>query len=200
MTLTSLISLTLALIIIAATPGPGVMLTVTRSLQSGFRPGFWVVAGIVIMDILVLILSLSGLSLVAHWSQPGLVVLQLLGALFLAWLGWQNWHRPILKASQTPPDSRHDFLAGIAVSLTNPVFFYLAFLPAFVDVTRLSFADGLLLIGLIGVALSLVLLSYAFVAARFQTRLLSPKRQLWMNRISALIFLGLAFWLVWLSF
>ena len=200
MSFASLTSLIIALIIIAATPGPGVLVTITRSLQSGFRAGAWVVVGIVIMDILVLILSLSGLSLIAHWSQPGLVVLQVLGALFLAWLSWQSWHRPALKSVSHPTSSQHDFFAGIVVSLTNPVFFYLAFLPAFVDVSHLTFSDGLILIGLISLALSLVLLSYAFIAARLQTRLLTPARQFWMNRISAVIFLGLALWLIWLSF
>lgn len=198
MSFASLLSLLVALIIIAGTPGPGVVMTITRSLQSGFRAGAWVVTGIVLMDLLVLILTLSGLSLIAHWSQPGLVLLQILGALFLIWLSWQSWHRPLLIQTTNQP-SQHDFIAGIVVSLTNPVFFYLAFLPAFIDVSNLNLMDGLILILLISATLSLVLLSYAFVAARLQTRLLNPRKQIWMNRLSAFIFLTLAIWLVWPS-
>lgn len=200
MSIASLVSLITALIIVSATPGPGVILTITRSLQGGIRAGIWVTAGIVLMDILVLILTLSGLSLMAYWSQPGLVLLQFAGAIFLIWLAWQNWHR----ATMTSVTKRHalqqDFLAGVLVSLTNPVFFYLAFLPAFIDISTLSLSDGLLLIGLIGATLSLVLLSYAFIAASLQSRLLSPQKQRWMNRLSALVLLGLAIWLVWPTF
>lgn len=199
MTLASLISLIIALMIIAATPGPGVIMTITRSLQSGFRAGAWIVAGIVFMDILVLILTLSGLSLIAHWSQPGLVLLQWVGALFLIWLSWQNWHRPILITQTSHQTAQHDFLVGVVISLTNPVFFYLAFLPAFIDVSNLNLTDALILIALISATLCLVLLSYAFIAARLQTRLLNPRKQIWMNRLSAFIFLGLAIWLVWPS-
>ncbi|WP_029935423.1 LysE family translocator [Thiomicrospira pelophila] len=200
MSITSLISLIVALMVIAASPGPGVLMTITRSLQNGFRAGAWVVAGIVLMDVLVLILTLSGLSLIAQWSQPGLVFLQFLGALFLIWLSWQSWHRPIIFKRTDTPLPQHDFLAGIIVSLTNPVFFYLAFLPAFIDVSDLNFLDSLLLIALIGVSLSLVLLSYAFVAAHLHTQLLNHHKQIWMNRLSAFIFLALAIWLALSSF
>ncbi|MDY0136187.1 MAG: LysE family translocator [Thiomicrospira sp.] len=198
MTFTSLISLSIALIIIAATPGPGVIMTVTRSLQSGFRAGFWIVIGIVFMDLVVLIITLSGLSLLAHFSQPGLVFLKWFGAGFLIWLAWQNWQRPPITAEPLSHPPQRDFITGIIVSLTNPVLFYLAFLPAFIDLNQLSLLDSLGLILLISAILCLVLLAYALAAAKLQPLLFGePQRgQIWLNRLSAAVLLLLAMSLI----
>jgi threonine/homoserine/homoserine lactone efflux protein len=194
LTLTTLLGLSLALIVVSATPGPGVITTVTRSLQSGFRAGCWITAGIVVMDLVVLIVTLSGLSLLAYWSQPGLVAMKLFGAGFLLWLAWKNWHRPALAQSATPEQDRRDFFTGIAVSLTNPVLFYLAFLPAFIDLSALTLLDAFVLLGLISLILGGVLLAYALAAAKMQRLLFSQqgKGQIWLNRISALVLTLLA--------
>lgn len=198
MTLTTLFGLTLALIVIAATPGPGVLMTVTRSLQAGFWAGFWVVAGIVFMDLVVLLLTLSGLSLVAHWSATSFMVISWLGAAFLVWLAWQNWRRPPLKMAEIHIKGHRDFMTGIAVSLTNPVLFYLAFLPAFIDISALTWIDGLLLVFLITITLSVVLLGYALMATKLQPLLFkgNGQRQIWLNRASATVLLILALSLV----
>ncbi len=50
MGLVSLISLSTAMLILAASPGPGVFATVARSLASGFRPALGVILGIVLGD------------------------------------------------------------------------------------------------------------------------------------------------------
>lgn len=194
LSLSTLLSLSLALILVSATPGPGVITTITRSLQSGFRAGFWITAGIVFMDLIVLIVTLSGLSLIAHGSEAGLVIIKILGSVFLAWLAWKNWHRPPLKPKASPSENRRDFFTGIAVSLTNPVLFYLAFLPAFIDLRELTVVDALLLISLISLILATVLLAYAFTAAKMQHLLFSQqgRGQIWLNRISAMVMLVLA--------
>lgn len=194
LSLTTLLGLSLALIVVSATPGPGVITTVTRSLQSGFRAGCCITAGIVAMDLVVLIVTLSGLSLLAYWSQPGLVAMKFFGACFLLWLAWKNWHRPALAQSATPEQDRRDFFTGIAVSLTNPVLFYLAFLPAFIDLSALTLLDAFVLLGLISLMVGGVLLAYALAAAKMQRLLFSQqgKGQIWLNRISALVLTLLA--------
>lgn len=199
MTFTSLFALSFALIIIAATPGPGVILTVTRTLQDGFRAGVWVTAGIVFMDLVVLILTLSGLSLLAQLSQPGLVVLKWLGAGFLIWLAWQNWQRQPIAQPLAAQHSKKDFLSGIAVSLTNPILFYLALLPAFIDLNNLSLSDAILLIILISLIVTFVLLTYALAASRLQAFLFKKQglHQNLLNRISAAILLFLAILLIY---
>lgn len=194
MTFTTLLSLSFALLIIAATPGPGVIMTLTRSLQDGFRAGTWVTAGIVFMDLLVLIATLSGLSLLAHFSQPGLMIIKWLGVLFLIWMAWQSWRRQPLTQPLLNPQPHRDFFGGIAVSLSNPILFYLAFLPAFIDLNNLTPFDAILLIILITFIVTFVLLAYALAASRLQIFLFKKHglNQRWLNRSSAGVLLFLA--------
>ena len=191
--------LVLALILVAATPGPGVILTVTRSLQSGFKAGAWVVAGMVFMDFVVLVITLSGLSLLAYLSQPGLVMIKWLGAAFLIWLAWQNWHHNPIAQFENTAHPQQDFIAGLVVSLTNPVFFYLAFLPAFIDLNQLSFLSALALILLITFTLSVVMLAFAAFAARIRP-VLQHRHAKRLNQIGALVLLSLAALLIYNNF
>jgi threonine/homoserine/homoserine lactone efflux protein len=66
MSFISLISLTVAILIWAAIPGPGVFATVARSLASGLRPALAVVIGIVAGDVVYLTFAIFGLSVIAH--------------------------------------------------------------------------------------------------------------------------------------
>ncbi len=60
MSLLSIFSLAIAMFILAATPGPGVFATISRSLASGFVPSLAVIAGIVMGDIIFLCLPSWG--------------------------------------------------------------------------------------------------------------------------------------------
>ena len=199
MTFNLLLSLSIALTLVAAAPGAGVLMTVTRTLQFGLVAGLLVVAGIVVMDLIVLIATLAGLNLLALSNQAWLVNLLFLAAsLVLVVLGIQSWRRPmILNLTDDRPSASH-FMAGVAVSLTNPVLFYLAFLPTFIDLDSLNFYDQLLLLALISGILTLVLGAYAILAAKLQVWLFEqhPERQRWLNRISATVLFILAIALI----
>ncbi|AHF01047.1 lysine transporter LysE [Thiomicrospira aerophila AL3] len=199
MTLSLFISLSIALTLVAAAPGPGVIMTVTRTLQFGLIAGLLVVTGIVVMDLIVLIATLAGLNLLTLANQPGLLtLLMLLASLVLIVLGIQSWRRPIILQLDEGQASASHFMAGIAVSLTNPVLFYLAFLPAFIDIDALTLDDQIMLLALISGILTLVLGAYALLAAKLKIWLFEahPERQRWLNRISASVLFVLAIGLI----
>jgi len=60
MTVESTLAFALAMLILAATPGPGVFASLAQALSSGFRSSINVIAGIVIGDLLFLILAING--------------------------------------------------------------------------------------------------------------------------------------------
>lgn len=64
-----MLSLALALLVLAATPGPGVFATVSRAMASGFLPALPVVAGIITGDLVFLLLAVLGLSFLAHLTS-----------------------------------------------------------------------------------------------------------------------------------
>ncbi|AEG31776.1 LysE family translocator [Thiomicrospira cyclica] len=199
MTFNLLLSLSIALTLVAAAPGPGVIMTVTRTLQFGLTAGLLVVAGIVAMDLVVLMATLAGLNLLTLANQPGLLtLLMVIASLVLIVLGIQSWRRPIILRLDEGHASVSHFMAGIAVSLTNPVLFYLAFLPVFIDLDALTLHDQIVLLALISGVLTLVLGAYALLAAKLKTWLFEqhPERQLWLNRISATVLFILAITLI----
>jgi len=66
LTIYSAIGFSVAMLILAASPGPGVFATVARALASGFRPALAVICGIVLGDIIFLLFAAFGLSMVAR--------------------------------------------------------------------------------------------------------------------------------------
>ena len=66
MTLYSAIGFAAAMLVLAASPGPGVFTTTARALASGLRPALAVIGGIVLGDIIFLLFAAFGLSMVAR--------------------------------------------------------------------------------------------------------------------------------------
>jgi threonine/homoserine/homoserine lactone efflux protein len=97
MSLLSIFSLAIAMFILAATPGPGVFATISRSLASGFVPSLAVIAGIVTGDIIFLLFAIMGLSVIAQAMGNFFVVIKIIGAAYLIFLGIKIWRsKPVL--------------------------------------------------------------------------------------------------------
>jgi threonine/homoserine/homoserine lactone efflux protein len=85
---------------------------------------------------------------------------------------------------------------GIVMNLTNPkvVFFFLAFLPQFVDAQRGAVVLQLAQLGVVFILATLVTFgAISYFAASLGQRLRgSARAQLWMNRAAGAVFAGLA--------
>ncbi len=81
----------MAMLILAASPGPGVFATVARALSSGFRPAVGVIAGIVAGDIIFLGLAVFGLSVIAQAMGEFFFIIKIVGGAYLIWLGLKMW-------------------------------------------------------------------------------------------------------------
>jgi threonine/homoserine/homoserine lactone efflux protein len=124
-----------------------------------------------ISDILYLIAACFGLAVIANqWSEVFLVV-RILGAGYLFYLGWKMWTAPVnLKAEQKQSNAAGhvlSFIQGFLISASNPkvILFYIAFLPTFMDLTVLSAPDIALASVLTLVSLMLGLSAIAWFAS-----------------------------------
>ena len=171
MSLYALIGLSLAMFILAASPGPGVFTTMAHSMATGFRSALAVIAGIVLGDIIFLLLAIFGLSMVAQTFGKFFMVVKLCGGLYLIWLGVKIWtagsgeRNPRLNGTA---QVRKGFLSGLTITLSNPkvILFYCGFLPTFMDLASLTAMDIIGVTALISTILATVLTSYAFLAAK----------------------------------
>jgi threonine/homoserine/homoserine lactone efflux protein len=195
----TLLAFTVAMVLLAASPGPGVFMVVARALSGGFAAGLAAIAGMVLGDIVFLVLAVLGLSALATVMGEFFLVVKFLGAGYLIWLGVKTWRsRPRLPDMDAPAAARvamphgRSLLLGFVVTLGNPkaILFYGALLPTFVDVAALTLPDVAALSAVLTVVLFLVLGVYAWLAARAGRVVKSERALRWLNRATGGILVG----------
>jgi threonine/homoserine/homoserine lactone efflux protein len=186
-------------LLLGITPGPDNIFVMLQSATYGRRAGLWVVLGLCLGLVVHTTAIALGLAAVFAASAAAFVVLKLAGAAYLAYLAWQALRAPVSDASGTPAAALRpqQLLArGVFMNLSNPkvVFFFLAFLPQFVDPARGSVALQLGQLGAIFILATLVAFgAISYFAAGLGQRLRgSPRAQQWMNRAAAGVFAALA--------
>ena len=134
----------LASLVLAATPGPGVLYIVTRTLAQGRRAGLASVAGVACGNLGNAMGASLGLAALLAVSAVAFTVVKFAGASYLIWLGIKALRDAgagavgAPAASNTPQDGRRPariMRDGFVVALLNPktAIFFAAFLPQFID-------------------------------------------------------------------
>jgi len=185
-----------AIFIFSITPGPGVFAILARAMTEGAVACVALALGMAISDIVYLVFACYGLAAIAeHWGGM-FTVIRVLGAAYLLYLGWKMWHaRPSLTAeaeTMTSSDQLKSFVQGFLISASNPkvILFYIAFLPTFMDLGRLSPRDIVVvaLITLLGLMLGLMLIALSASWARRKFR--SERAMRGLNRVAGSIMMA----------
>lgn len=174
-----MITFSLAMLVLAVTPGPGVFATVASALSSGFKQTLLLIAGIVMGDLIYLLFAVFGLSYIAQTMAEVFTLFKYIGGAYLVYLGIQIWRtEPSLhlnRAETAPVSGAKKFISGLLITLSNPkvILFYCGFLPTFIDLTNLSQTDIATIALLVTLVLGTVLSVYSYAAGRsrqlFQT-------------------------------
>lgn len=178
-----------ALLVNAGSPGPGIAALVARVTTDGLRPVLPFMAAFWVGELLWLVAAVLGLSALALAFHGAFVVLKWLGVLYLLWLAWGMWTRPVGQGGALPRAESPwaAFLAGFALTMGNPkvMVFYVALLPTLLDVgavTPLGLAELALVALLVMMAVDL---SWALAAAWARGWLRSPRALRLANRLGA---------------
>ena len=187
-----------AIFIFGITPGPGVFAILARALLHGARSCLALSLGMIISDIVYLIAACFGLAAIAtHWGEVFMVV-RIVGAMYLVYLGYLMWTAPVnLDVDGNSDDQqskRMGFLQGFLISASNPkvILFYIAFLPTFMDLTVLSAADIALASGLTFVGLLAGLMLIAIFASKARNWFKSERAMKGLNRSAGSLMIGAA--------
>ncbi|WP_066568953.1 LysE family translocator [Snodgrassella sp. CFCC 13594] len=186
-------------VVISATPGPNMLLAFQYGLNYGLRKTVYTLLGLSVGLLILLGLSIGGVSIVSSRWPAWFEIGKSLGALYLAYLGWQAWHArshdlsgaDIIKVAPTP--SRL-FRIGLGVSLSNPkaILFFAAFFPQFVQTTSSTLPQYLILIVSFFVIEITWQLIYAYSGKTLAQWLHQGKRLQYLNRGCAVIFILIA--------
>jgi len=128
----------LASVVLAVTPGPGVLYIVTRSLVQGRRFGLVSVAGVALGNLGNAFAASVGLAALFAVSSLAFSVVKYAGALYLVYLGVQMLRSSSATNSAAVPTVAplgRVFRDGFVVALLNPktTVFFAAFLPQFLS-------------------------------------------------------------------
>ena len=180
-----------------ATPGPGVLLTVSNALRYGFSRSFPGILGLAAGMLGVGVVSGAGVGAVLLSSATAFSIAKYAGAVYLIYLGVTRLvakRSPALEPDAGTPDSKvRRFSEGVYVTLLNPKAFllYAALFPQFVDPGR-DYLAQLALLALTFSGLMVVIHSlYCVGATAAKRRVLSARWSNVLHRVTGGLFVGL---------
>lgn len=188
-----------ALLVGAASPGPGLAAIVARVLARGRTGAFAFTAGVAFGDLVWLAAAVWGLAALAQSFHGLFLAVKWAGVAYLLLLAWRMWRAPVEIAAAAAPRAEHPLalaLAGLAVTLGNPkvMVFYLALLPTLIDLRQVTLLGWAELSAVTALVLALVFSAYVLLALRARALFAAPERLARINRASALAMAGAAGW------
>lgn len=198
MTLAGLLVFAAAYALAVASPGPGIAAVVGQVLGRGIRTAPSLIAGILTGDLIWFTCAALGLAALAQAYAGVFLAIKWVGVAYLVFLAWKMWTSPVdaLQASADRKDISHGqlFISGLSLTLGNPkaIAFFMALLPAIVDLAQLSVAGFAEVALLIAIILPTVLLGYALFAHAARGVFRSPRAMKTLNRVSGTAIAGAA--------
>lgn len=184
----------LASILIAITPGPGTVISMSTGMRHGYRAALTAILGLQAAILLQLGIVALGLGALLAASEQAFLVVKFLGAAYLVWLGIQRWRAPALAvdAAAQPVARKGLFLQGLMVNLTNPkaIIFIGALVPQFVDPTQAQLPQYLTIATTLCLTDLIVMSCYALAAFRLGRWLRDPAAIRLQNRAFGSLFIS----------
>jgi threonine/homoserine/homoserine lactone efflux protein len=196
MTAETLFAFVAALLLWVVIPGPAIFMVVGRSLSGGLRATASLIFGILLGDVFYMTLVFMGLAALGQILGEFFVVVRVLAALYLIWLGISLWRRDpagqLPGVTATPGDAVKSFFTGFGITLGNPkaILFHLGFLPTFFNLQTLTFVDAVTIIAVFVSVLGTAFTAYAWAASRAGALFSDPRRIRMLNRGSGTLLIG----------
>ena len=187
MTLTLWLGFLLAAILIAVTPGPGAVLSMSVGVRHGYIPALKAILGLQAAILIHLVIVALGLGAIVAASSAAFAAIKLVGVVYLVWLGVQKWRAPVGQQAETVVvlHSENLFTQGLLVNLTNPkaIIFIAALVPQFIDQSQPIIHQYLIIAATLCATDVFVMSIYALVAAKISNCFFVPSSTQIQNRI-----------------
>jgi threonine/homoserine/homoserine lactone efflux protein len=203
-----LISFLLASFLMAVAPGPSNAFLMAQTFANGRSAGMQSAFGFALGGVIHTLFAVVGLSAVLKASPSAYAAVQYAGAAYLCYLGFMmikgtlKQPEPISEGKQT--DKPHIstskksnvMFQAMMTEVLNPkvALFFIAFIPQFVDPTLSSATFQLAFFGLLypifAFPIDCTYIYFGDKIAQFFRR--NPNSQLWIDRITGIVFIALA--------
>lgn len=185
-------------LVVVASPGTGVLVTLAAALSRGTRASLVAALGCTLGIVPHMLAAITGLAALLHASAVAFQVIKWAGVAYLLWMAWMTLkeHGALrVEADDAPRSDGQVIRSAILVNVLNPKLsiFFFAFLPQFVSAGEPS--PLLRMLELSGVFMAMtfgVFAAYGVFAAAVRSHVISRPRVLaWMRRTFAAAFVAL---------
>jgi len=194
-----ILTFVLASSLLCIAPGPDNIFVLTQSTLFGNKAGVLVTLGLCTGLIAHTTAVSLGVAAIFKTSELAFTLLKVAGAVYLVYLAWQCFrssNASINTRAASPLSNMQLYRRGIIMNVSNPKvsIFFLAFLPQFVSPQGFAPALQVVSLGLLFILLTFIIFSsIALLAGTLSKRLReNTKTQLYLNRVSGVVFVGLA--------
>lgn len=183
--------------LISLTPGAGAINTMSNALSSGWTRSIWGILGQQLALLIHLAIVAAGVGVLVASSPLLFNVIRYAGALYLVYLGIQQWRMPPTTVTEEGVVERVPAWSmlrrGLFVNLTNPkaIVFFLAFTPQFIRPEDPLLRQYLVLAATV-VVIDVLVMWFFFAAAAKGLRRLTRNEtgQRWISRIFGSLFIA----------
>ena len=185
-------------LIVVASPGTGVLVTLAAGLSRGARAAIVAAFGCTLGIVPHMLAAITGLAALLHASALAFQIIKYAGVAYLLYMAWSTLKEQgalRVEADGAPRSNGKVIVSAVLVNVLNPKLsiFFFAFLPQFVSVSEDSPLLRMLELSLVFTAMTFaVFVVYGVFAASVRNHVISRPRILaWMRRTFAAAFVGL---------
>ncbi|RWP65531.1 LysE family translocator [Mesorhizobium sp.] len=185
-------------LIVVASPGTGVLYTLSAGLSRGARASIIAALGCTLGIIPHMAAAITGLAALLHTSALAFETLKYLGVAYLLYMAWNTLKESgSLNVGQdvAPRSAGKMITSGILINILNPKLsiFFFAFLPQFVSATEPHALSKMLELSSVFMLLTfIVFVGYGIFAAAIRSHVVSrPMVLTWIRRTFAGAFVAL---------
>jgi threonine/homoserine/homoserine lactone efflux protein len=179
-------------LIAVATPGTGVLYTLSAGLAHGRRASVIAAFGCTLGIVPHVLATVTGLAALLHTSALAFEVVKYLGVAYLVYLAWSTLRDRSELVLDAPRETsaRKVVTTAVLINLLNPklTIFFVAFLPQFAS----AMSEMVVLSGVFMALTFVVFAVYGVFAASMRDRVLrQPRVMVWLRRFFAVSFAAL---------
>jgi threonine/homoserine/homoserine lactone efflux protein len=179
-------------LVLAVTPGTGVLYTVTAGLSRGTRAGLVAALGCTLGIVPHVAAAVTGLAALLHTSAVAFQIVKYAGVAYLLYMAWNTIRDTgalAVEAETGTRPARQVIVSGVLVNILNPklTIFFLAFLPQFIAAGEGHPLARMLELSFVFMAMTLlVFVLYGLFAASVRDRIVTrPGAMTWLRRFFA---------------
>lgn len=189
-----LLAFSIGMIILAVSPGPGVLASVSTAVSKGFKASLLFILGLVFGDIFFFILALVGMSAISKVMGQLFYIIKMVGGIYLIYIGWDiiKHRKDEIIFNKDKSSKYKTFISALLVTLGNPkaILFYASIVPTIIDINRINLYEVLAIIFIISAVSFIVIGTYCYIAILSKTLLFKRKYQQKVNLTSGAIMIS----------